>query len=310
MAEAALDLNKPYARIDVKRIAGALGAEIFGVDLSKPLDDETFAELHRAWLEHQVIAIRGQDITPDQHVAFAERWGKIHRHPFNKPMEGYPDIIEILKRENDTFNHGGRWHSDQMYTPQPAKGTMLVAREMPPYGGNTLFSNLYLAYETLSDGMKATIAGLKGVNNGDSKKHESGMTRAERAKAGIGQMAQIDPRDIKIQTISTHPIVRTHPETGRKVLYLGGHTERFHGMTDEESEPLLNYLKNHAHRPEFTMRLRWEVGTVTCGTTAAPSISRSTTTRASAAACTRSRSAGIRRFSGSQMVTRSRPDTE
>jgi taurine dioxygenase len=265
MAEAALDLSKPaaYERIGVKRIAGALGAEIEGVDLSKPLDDGTFAELHRAWLENQVIVLRGQDITPDQHVAFAKRWGKIHHHPFNKPMEGYPDIIDIVKTEDATFNHGGRWHSDQMYTAQPAKATMLVAREMPPYGGDTMFSNLYLAYETLSDGMKETIANLKGVNNGDSTKHSSGMTRAERAKAGIGQMAQIDPPDIKVQTISTHPIVRTHPETKRKALYLGSHTERFHGMTDAESEPLLHYLQDHAHRPEFTMRLRWEVGTVT-----------------------------------------------
>lgn len=263
MSEAALNLDQPYVRIGVNRIAGALGAEIEGVDLSQPLDDETFAEIHRAWLDNLVIVFRGQDITPDQHVAFANRWGKIHRHPFNKPMDGYPDIIEILKREDDTFNHGGRWHSDQMYTPQPAKATMLVAREMPPYGGDTMFSNQYLAYETLSDGMKAVIGGLKAVNNGDSKRHETGMTRAERAKAGIGQMAQIDPTDIKIQTISTHPVVRTHPETKRPALYIGGHTERFHGMTDEESDPLRNYLRDHSKRPEFTMRLRWEVGTVT-----------------------------------------------
>jgi len=265
MAEAALDLSKAatYERIGVKRIAGALGAEIEGVDLSKPIDDQTFAELHRAWLDNQVIVLRKQDITPEQHIAFANRWGKIHRHPFNAPMEGYPDIIDMLKRETDTFNHGGRWHTDQMYTPQPAKATMLVAREMPPYGGDTMFSNLYLAYDALSDGMKATLANLKCVNNGDSKKHTSGMTRAERAKAGTGQISQIDPTDIKIQTISTHPLIRTHPETGQKVLYIGSHTERFHGMTDEESDPLRLYLMEHSHRPEFTMRLRWEVGTVT-----------------------------------------------
>jgi len=263
MAEAALSRNSGYERIEVRRIAGALGAEIFGADLAKPLDDATFAELHRAWLENLVIAIRGQDITPEQHIAFAQRWGKIHRHPFNAPMAGYPDIIEIFKRETDTFNHGGRWHTDQMYTPQPAKGTMLVCREMPPYGGDTMFTNLYLAYDALSDGMKAMLAGLKGVANGDSKKHDSGMTRAQRAKAGVGQMPQIDPKDIKIQTISTHPVVRTHPETKRKVLYIGGHTERFHGMTDEESAPLKSYLMSHATRPEFTVRLRWEVGTVT-----------------------------------------------
>jgi taurine dioxygenase len=263
MAEAALNLNTNYDRITVKRIAGALGAEIGGVDLAKPLDDATFAEIHRAWLENQVIVLRDQDITPDQHIAFARRWGKIHRHPFNAPMAGYPDIIEILKRETDSYNHGGRWHTDQMYTPQPAKATMLVAREMPPYGGDTMFCNLYLAYETLSDGMKQMLSGLKGVANGDSKRHDSGMTRAQRAKAGVGQMPQIDPKDIKVQTISTHPVIRTHPETKRKLLYVGGHIERFHGMTDEESDPLKGFLMAHATRPELTMRLRWEVGTVT-----------------------------------------------
>ena len=265
MAEPAIDLTKAatYDRIGVRPISGALGAEIEGVDLSKPVDEETMAELRRAFLDHLVLVFHGQDISPERHVAFGKQWGKIHRHPFNKPMEGHPDIIDMLKRETDTFNHGGRWHTDQMYTPQPAKATMLVAREMPPYGGDTMFTNLYLAYDALSDGMKAMIADLKCVNNGDSKKHESGMTRAERAKAGIGQVAQIDPKDIKIQTISTHPLVRTHPETGRKALYIGGHTERFHGMTDEESDPLRKYLLEHSHRPEFTVRVGWGVGTVT-----------------------------------------------
>lgn len=265
MAEAALNLNStvPYQRIGVRRMAGALGAEIEGVDLAKPLDDATFAEIHRAWLENHVIVVRGQDMTPEHHIAFAQRWGKIHRHPFNAPMAGYPDIIEIVKRETDTYNHGGRWHTDQMYTPQPAKGTMLIAREVPPHGGDTMFCNLYLAYDTLSDGMKQMLSGVKGVANGDSKRHDSGMTRSMRAKAGVGQLPQIDPKDIKIQTISTHPIVRTHPETKRKVLYVGGHIERFHGMTDEESDPLKAYLIAHATRPEFTMRLRWEVGTLT-----------------------------------------------
>jgi taurine dioxygenase len=126
-----------------------------------------------------------------------------------------------------------------------------------------MFANMYRAYDALSDGMKQMLAGLKSVSNGDSKKHSTGMTRAQRAKAGVGQMAQIDPTDIKIQTISTHPLIRTHPETRRKVLYVGGHIERFHGMTDAESEPLLGFLMAHATRPEFTVRLRWEIGTVT-----------------------------------------------
>lgn len=254
--------NRPYERIEVKRAGGALGAEIAGVDLSRPLDDATFAEIYRAWLGNHVIYFRDQDLTPDDHLAFAKRFGDIHIHPFNKPLDGHPQVLEILKSADQTRNNGGRWHSDQMYTAKPAKGTMLYAREMPPYGGDTQFSNLYLGYETLSEGMKAMLSGLKGVNNGDSRKHPTGLTRMEREKAGLGTLVQKVP-DAEVQTISVHPIVRTHPETGRKALYLGTHTERFDGMTDEESAPLLAFLMEHTHRPEFTFRVRWRVGTLT-----------------------------------------------
>jgi alpha-ketoglutarate-dependent taurine dioxygenase len=260
---AALDTDSPdFRTIEVHRLAGALGAEVSGVNLAEPLSDETFEELHRAFLENQVIYFRDQDLTPEQYVAFANRWGDIHLHPFNKPMDGHPEIIEMTKRETDTFAHGARWHSDQMYTPQPAMATMLYGREIPPAGGDTMFSNLYLGYEALSDGMKEMLGKLKAVNNGDSKKHPTGTTRAERAAAGTGQIAQKDPSEINIQTITNHPIIRTHPETGRKAIYVGSHTERFDGMTDEESDPIIKYLMEHTHRPEFTCRMRWDVGTL------------------------------------------------
>jgi taurine dioxygenase len=263
MAQATARTREPsgFKRIEAHRLSGALGAEIRGVDLSKELDDETFGEIHRALLDHQAVYFREQELTPQQHVDFAKRWGGIHRHPFNKPLDGHPEIIPILKTEDQVRNNGGRWHSDQMYTAEPAKYTMLYAREMPPYGGDTQFSNLYLGYESLSDGMKRMLAGLKGVNNGDSRKNPTGLTRMERVKAGIATLPQDHLKDV--QTISVHPIVRTHPETGRKALYLGSHTERFDGMTDEESAPLLRYLTAHASRPEFTCRVSWEVGTLT-----------------------------------------------
>jgi taurine dioxygenase len=130
----------PYKRIEAHPVAGALGAEIRGVDWSGEVDDETFAEVHRAWLENQVIWFRDQDLTPDQHLAFAKRWGEIHLHPFNKPLDGHPQILEILKTEDQTRNNGGRWHTDQMYTAAPAKATTLFAREMPPYGGDTMLT--------------------------------------------------------------------------------------------------------------------------------------------------------------------------
>ena len=131
---------------------------------------------------------------------------------------------------------------------------MLFAHEMPPHGGDTCFANTYLGYESLSDGMKEMLSGLKGVNNGDSKKHPSGLTRMQRQNAGISTMEQKDPGDEV--TISEHPIIRTHPETGRKALYVGSHTERIAGWTDAESEPLLTYLKTHNGQLHHTCRLK------------------------------------------------------
>ena len=160
-----------YQNINVVKLGGTLGAEVRGVNLAKTASDAVFKEIYQAWLEHHVICFRGQTRTPLQHVAFARMFGDIHIHPFNKPLDGYPEILQILKTEEQRLNNGARWHSDQMYTPRPAKGTMLVAREVPPYGGDTLFSNLHLAYSSLSFGMRQMLAKLRGINNGDSKKY-------------------------------------------------------------------------------------------------------------------------------------------
>jgi len=247
--------DQTYRRIRIKPIAGALGAEIEGVDIAAGIDQDMFDEIYRAWLENNVIFFRGQSISPAQQLEFAKRFGDIHVHLFNKAMDGYPEITEILKTPDMKANAGGRWHSDQMYTPRPAKATMLYSREIPEGRGDTMFSNMYLAYETLSEGMKASLQGLKAVHNGDSRNHPSGKTRMERVKAGTIHMPQVDPGDA--QTISSHPVIRTHPETGRKLLYIGGHTDHFDGWTKEESKPLLDYLKIHATRPEFVCRFHW-----------------------------------------------------
>mgnify|MGYP001044068800 FL=1 len=257
MTEAAARITQGamYERIGVRPIAGALGAEIEGVDIAGGVDDETFGEIHRAWLEYTVIYFRGQRMSPAHQIEFAQRFGDIHRHLFNKAMDDYPQITELLKMPTQEANAGGRWHSDQMYTPQPAKATMLYSRELPAVGGDTMFASMYRAYDALSGGMKAMLADLRAVSNGNSGKHPSGMTREERVAAGTIHMAQINPGDA--QTISAHPAIRTHPETGRKLLYIGGHTERFEGWSEAESAPLLKYLLAHATRPEFTCRLRW-----------------------------------------------------
>ena len=238
-------------------ISGALGAELAGVDLAH-LDDAQFAAIHAALLEHCVVFLRNQTIGPDEQVAFARRFGGIHFHPYIQGLATHPEIVEVIKTETDTYNFGGGWHSDQMFSEQPASVTMLYGREVPEAGGDTLFANMYAAYEALSPGMKALIDPLQTVNSGDSSRHRSGKSRAERYQGAKGIKMRTDAPKGPAEVL--HPLVRTHPETGRKALYIGGHAQQFAGMTSEESAPLLKYLKAHAVRPEFTCRFRWQAG--------------------------------------------------
>ncbi len=248
----------PYETITVKPIAGAMGAEIEGIDLAK-LDDRSFAEIHRAFLENNAIFFRDQTLTPAQYLGFAKRWGDIHLHPYMKGMADNPEIFEIIKTETETKNFGNRWHTDQQFCPDPAKATMLYAQETPAAGGDTMYANLYLAYDALSDGMKQMLAGLKTYNMGDRK--YGGKSRAERYASGGDIMAgRVAPPKEEINSV--HPLIRTHPETGRKALYIGSHTARFDGMTEEESAPLRKFLMQHARRPEFTCRFRWQPGSI------------------------------------------------
>jgi taurine dioxygenase len=253
-----------YRRIEVKPIAGALGAEIGGVDLGR-LDEETFKEIKAAWLQHLVVFFRNQTITPEQQIAFGKRFGEIHHHPFMKGMDEYPDILEIIKEESDTKAFGEVWHTDQMFNPKPATATILYAKETPDAGGDTLFANMYLAYETLSERMKALLASVKTFNVGDRKKlvqaDKMGITRDGRYTGNAKMGAKVrDPGEV--ETESTHPVVRTHPETGRKALYISNHTQTLAGFKDGEARPIIEYLRAHAVEPEFTCRFRWEVGSL------------------------------------------------
>ena len=253
--------NTQYRHLDVQKIAGSLGAEVRGVDLSRDISEEVLAEIRAALLDNLVIAIRGQDITPAQQLAFARRWGDIHLHPFMEGMPDYPEILAIIKRPTDKKNFGGSWHTDQMFSPSPAMGTMLYAKEVPSAGGDTLFTNQYLAFESLSDTMKELAGQLRSVCVGDNFKQANGLSRKERYDRAMSEMKVKDPGDV--QTTSVHPLVRTHPETGRKSIYIGGHVQRFEGMTDEESQPLVDFFMKHSTRPEFTCRVRWQTGTLT-----------------------------------------------
>lgn len=253
MSQAAENLSQSTT-LDIRPVAGALGAEIFGVDLSQELSEETVAEIRKALLDHLVIFFRDQDITADDHLRFAKYFGKAVEYPLVKGLEGYPEIMTVVKLEHEKLNFGGLWHSDTTYLEEPPLGSILVARELPPFGGDTLFANMYMAYETLSDGMKELLAPLKGIST--SNRPRVSDTRQARVQ---------DSAKAPAETVltATHPVVRTHPETGRKALYVNGaHTLRFEGLTEEESAPLLQYLFEHQTRPEFTCRFRWEPGSI------------------------------------------------
>ena len=240
--------------IEIRRIAGALGAEIAGVDLSGDLDDATIAAIRRAWLAHLVIFFRNQELPPERLLAFARRFGEVIEYPFLRGLDAFPEITPVIKLEHEKVNFGGLWHSDTAYLERPPMGTMLIAREVPPFGGDTLFANMYLAYETLSAGMRRLLDGLVAVNS--SAKADITSTREDRLRDSAKPEA-------RREYIAEHPVVRAHPETGCKALYInGGHTVRLKDMSEQESAPLLQYLFTHQQRPEFTCRFHWEKGSL------------------------------------------------
>lgn len=240
--------------LDIRPTAGALGADIGGGDLSQSLSDDIIAEIRQALLDHLVIFFRDQDITPDQHMDFAKRFGDIVEYPLVKGLEGYPQIMTVVKLEHEKHNFGGLWHTDTTYLEKPPLGSILVARELPPYGGDTEFANMYMAYDTLSEGMKKLLDPLQGVS-------VSNLPRVKQTR----QARVDDSSKVKTDTVLTaiQPVIRTHPETGKKLLFVNGaHTIRFEGMSDEESAPLLKYLFEHQTRAEFTCRFRWAPGSI------------------------------------------------
>ncbi len=243
-----------YRHLQVRPLASALGAEISEVDLSRPLEAAVFAEIEAAFLEHLVIFFRDQDLTPAQLVAFAGRFGPLGRYPFAAPIEGHPEVIAVIKEPEQRTNFGGLWHSDTTYLEEPPLGSALYALEVPPLGGDTLFANMYLAYETLSEGMRTLLGGLRAVN---SAAKDKGIVRADHLAGGAMRGTDKDERTLSAE----HPVVRAHPVTGRKALYVNrAHSLKFVGMSEAESRPILEFLFAHAAREEFTCRFRWTRG--------------------------------------------------
>lgn len=238
----------------IEPASGALGVEIHDVDVTE-LSDTTFEELRKAHRDHGVIFFRDQKMTPEQHIAFAERWGRINVNRFFGAVADYPQIAEVRKEPDQKVNIGGGWHTDHSYDVEPAVGSILYALEVPKTGGDTLFASMYAAYDALSSGLKKTLEGLEAVH---SSRHVFGARNATAdSLAGRIGNAQSATQD------AVHPVVIRHPDSGRKALYVNpGFTTRFEGWSREESSPLLNYLYQHAARPEFTVRFKWKPGSI------------------------------------------------
>ncbi|MFN3858020.1 MAG: TauD/TfdA dioxygenase family protein [Caulobacter sp.] len=234
----------PYERIRVRKSTPIIGAEIEGVDLAGPIDDATFAEIERAFAENLVIFFRDQQLTPDQHVAFGRRFGDLHLHPAAPSEPGYPELMIIAADENSVRANGETWHTDVSCDLEPPMGSLLYIRESPPVGGDTLFASMYAAYEGLSDRMKAYLDGMTAIHDGEH------VYRGLYANLGV-QDRPAYPR-------AEHPVVRTHPVTGRKALYVNsGFTTHLTGVGREESDAVLRYLFRHIEHPAFQCRFRW-----------------------------------------------------
>ncbi len=245
--------------VAINSVAGALGAEISGVDLSRPLDNSAAAAIHRAFSDHLVLFFRDQRLTPEQQMDFTRLFGPLMTTPFVKPMDGYPYIVKVLKEagERNVSTFGNSWHSDFTSEIAPPLGSVLYALEVPDHGGDTMFANMYAAYDALSGGMKRMLAGVKAVHVGKPYGTKYGPPKTMKTSTSIAIERNRPEADAEV----AHPVVRTHPATGRKALYVNPiYTLRFDGMTEEESRPLLDYLYAHAVKPEFTCRFRWTKG--------------------------------------------------
>ncbi len=239
-----------YTKFGVKPISGAMGAEVFDIDLSKSLDNSTVDEIHGALSEYVVLLFRNQNLSVKQHRAFASRFGKLIPHPYVTGVEEDPDLFEIVREPGEPFSWDNYYHSDLMFLETPPIAGALYGAEVPPYGADTDFRNSYLAYETLSEEMQRMLEPLEGVN-------ESGDTKQWSEKYQGMHEQKNEPQS------ATHPIVRVHPETGRKGLFLSpAFTTRFKGMTVSESEPLLSFLYNHSIQTHFGCRLHWQPGSL------------------------------------------------
>lgn len=247
------------AALEVRPLAATIGAEVFGVDLSHTPSPDMITQLRELLLEYGVIFFRGQLLTPDTHLAFAQAFGKPEIHPIVAGTDERPEIIKIVKPANEPASFGTEWHSDNSFFKAPSLGTILYAEEIPPAGGDTLYADMYAAYENLSDGLKKMLDGVRAIHSAKIAYDPSGSAGAKYRGESTLKYTYSDA----VAEEHAHPVIRTHPESGRKALYVNPmFTLRFEDMTEQESSPLLQYLYTHATRPEFTCRFHWQKGSV------------------------------------------------
>ena len=251
-------MKTKFKTIQAVPVSRAVGAEITGVDIATDVSEEQLAELKQAYSDFGVIFLRDQDISPDQHIAFARRWGEINVNRFFQPVESHPVIAEVRKEPMQKSNIGSTWHTDHSYDPIPAMGSILYARAVPKLGGDTLFSSMYAAYDALSEGMKKTLSGLRAEH---SSRHAFGeQAYVDMDMEDIG--GRLGNTDAATQD-ATHPVIIRHPLSGRPALYVNGDfTVKFAGWTKAESQPLLDFLYQHARQNEFTCRFQWQKGSM------------------------------------------------
>jgi taurine dioxygenase len=241
------------AHFTVKPLTPTIGAEIFGVDLAKPLDDATLAALHRTLLDWKVVFFRDQDITTEQHIAFARRFGELEVHPFVPCKPGYPELI-ALTHDRDHPGRENTWHSDVTWRLEPSLGSVLRAIEIPDVGGDTLFSDMYAAYEGLSDEVKAEVEGKTAIH--DFAHFRTMLRKRGSTDEEIAAYEKLYPK-------AEHPVIRTHPETGRKGIYVNAaFTQHIVGMDPQRSAELLKHLYAQAAIPEYQCRFRWAVNSI------------------------------------------------
>ena len=238
----------------VSKLTGSIGAEILDIDISKDLSDSVITDIRETLLAHKVIFFREQELTPEQQISFTKRFGEISTSPVYKTLKEYPQIMPVVKEVTDTDIIGDTWHTDETFQQTPPMGSLLYAREIPSVGGDTLWANLGLAFERLSDGMKEKLLTMKAIHSNDfltanAKRRNSTRSTKLREDAPVMQ--------------SLHPVVRTHDETQEKILFVNQpFTFAFEGMTREESLPLLTYLYQMSAKPEMTCRFKWRKGSL------------------------------------------------